>query len=105
MVPASGPPPPANHAQGRLRFLRQTAGRPRRRFSRGVYLLPGPFPVANMFCGYACVVYATRREFETAAPFLGVAFVLGMPGGRIARLTAAGGEVGAAFDSVAGISS
>ena len=23
--------------------------------------------VANLFCGYACVVYATRADFETAA--------------------------------------
>src|SRR5260370_12227709 len=103
MVPASGPPPPANHAQGRLRFLRQTAGRPRRRFSRGVYLLPGLFTVANMFCGYACVVYATRREFETAAPFVGFAFVLDMLDGRIARLTGTESEFGVEFDSLADI--
>ena len=40
-----------------------------------------------MFCGYACVVYAMRGEFETAAPFIGFAIVLDMLDGRIARLT------------------
>ena len=40
-----------------------------------------------MFCGYACVVYAMRGEYETAAPFIGFAIVLDMLDGRIARLT------------------
>ena len=40
-----------------------------------------------MFCGYACIVYALRGEFETAAPFIGFAIVLDMLDGRIARLT------------------
>ena len=33
----------------------------RDRFRRGVFLLPSLFTVANLFCGYACVVYSTRR--------------------------------------------
>jgi CDP-diacylglycerol--serine O-phosphatidyltransferase len=89
--------------RSRLRFLRRNSDRPRRRFSRGVYLLPGLFTVANMFCGYACVVYATRREFETAAPFIGFAIVLDMLDGRIARLTGTESEFGVEFDSLADI--
>ena len=54
---------------------------------RGVYLLPSLFTMGNMFCGYACIVYAMRGEFETAAPFIGFAIVLDMLDGRIARLT------------------
>ena len=57
------------------------------RLRRGVYLLPSLFTMGNMFCGYACVVYAMRGEYETAAPFIGFAFVLDMLDGRIARLT------------------
>ena len=69
-----------DHREGRLRFLRRTSDRPpRRRFRRGVYLLPGLFTIGNMFCGYACVVYAMRGEYETAAPFIGFAIVLDMP--------------------------
>ena len=31
-----------------------------RRYRRGIYLLPSLFTVGNMFCGYACIVYAMR---------------------------------------------
>ena len=57
---------------GRLRFLRQSNGRPRRHLSRGVSILPSLFTLANMFCGYACIVYAMRGDYETAAPFIGL---------------------------------
>ena len=76
-----------NHEEGRLRFLRRKTDHPRRRFRRGVYVLPSLFTLGNMFCGYACVVYAMRGEYETAAPFIGLAIVLDMLDGRIARLT------------------
>ena len=59
--------------------------------------------MGNMFCGYACVVYATRGEFETAAPFIGIAIVLDMLDGRIARMTGAASEFGVQFDSLADI--
>ena len=73
--------------EGRLHFLRRATDRPRRRFRRGVYVLPSLFTLGNMFCGYACVVYAMRGEYETAAPFIGFSIVLDMLDGRIARLT------------------
>jgi len=88
---------------GRLRFLRRTGSRPPRRFSRGVYLLPSLFTVANLFCGYACVVYAMRGEYETAAPFIGFAIVLDMLDGRIARLTGTASDFGLQFDSLADV--
>jgi CDP-diacylglycerol--serine O-phosphatidyltransferase len=88
---------------GRLRFLRRADGRPRRRLSRGVYLLPSLFTLGNMFCGYACVVYAMRGEYETAAPFIGVAIVLDMLDGRIARLTGTASDFGLQFDSLADV--
>src|SRR5947207_12178494 len=91
------------HDDGRLRFLRKRHESPRRRFRRGVYLLPSLFTLGNMFCGYACVVYAMRSEFETAAPFIGVAIVLDMLDGRIARLTGTASAFGVEFDSLADI--
>jgi hypothetical protein len=39
---------------------RRVTDRPARRFRRGVYLLPSMFTLANMFSGYACIVYAMR---------------------------------------------
>lgn len=74
-----------------------------RRLRRGMYLLPSLFTLANMFCGYACVIYAMRQEFATAAPFIGIAVVLDMLDGRIARLTGASSEFGREFDSLADV--
>jgi CDP-diacylglycerol--serine O-phosphatidyltransferase len=87
----------------RLRFLRRGPDAPRRRFRRGVYLLPSLFTIGNMFCGYACVVYTMRGEFATAAPFIGFAFALDMLDGRIARLTGSESAFGIQFDSLADV--
>jgi CDP-diacylglycerol--serine O-phosphatidyltransferase len=77
---------------------------PRRRgLRRGVYILPSLFTMANMFCGYCCIVYTMRGEFETAAPFIGLAVVLDMLDGRIARLTGSTSEFGLQFDSLADV--
>jgi CDP-diacylglycerol--serine O-phosphatidyltransferase len=66
-----------------------------------VFLLPSLFTVANLFCGWACVVHAMRGEFHTAAPFIGIAIVLDMLDGRIARLTGSTSAFGVEFDSLA----
>jgi CDP-diacylglycerol--serine O-phosphatidyltransferase len=88
----------------RLRFLRRATDRPRTpRLRRGVYLLPSLFTMAHMFCGYACVVYSMRMEYETAAQFIGFAIVLDMLDGRIARMTGTASAFGAEFDSLADI--
>jgi CDP-diacylglycerol--serine O-phosphatidyltransferase len=92
-----------NGDKGRVRFLGRAADRPQRRFSRGVSLLPSLFTMANLFCGYACVVYAMRGEYETAAPFIGFAIVLDMLDGRIARLTGTSTDFGLQFDSLADV--
>ena len=74
-----------------------------RRLRRGVYLLPSLMTLGNMYCGYACIVYAMRGEYETAAPFIGVAMVLDMLDGRIARMTGTTSEFGLQFDSLADV--
>jgi len=93
----------AGREAGGLRFLRRSADRPRARFRRGVYLLPSLFTLGNMFCGYACVVYAMRGEYETACPFIGFAILLDMLDGRIARMTGTASAFGVEFDSLADI--
>jgi len=93
-----------DHSEGRLRFLRREGDRPRRnRLRRGVYLLPSLLTMGNMFCGYACVVYAMRGEYETAAPFIGFAIILDMLDGRIARMTGTTSAFGVEFDSLADV--
>src|SRR6184192_1764503 len=89
--------------EGRLRFLRRGADRPRHRVRRGVYLLPSLLTMGNMFCGYACVVYAMRGEYETAAPFIGFAVILDILDGRIARMTGTTSAFGVEFDSLADV--
>ena len=84
-----------------LRRRRQTGEA--HRIRRGVYLLPSLFTLGNMFCGYACVVYSMRGEFTTAALFIGVAIVLDMLDGRIARMTGTTSQFGVEFDSLADI--
>jgi CDP-diacylglycerol--serine O-phosphatidyltransferase len=78
---------------------------PRARTGRGlrhgVSLLPSLFTIANLFCGWACVVYAMRGEFIVAAPFIGVAIVLDMLDGRIARMTGTTSDFGVQLDSLA----
>src|SRR5438874_11757211 len=93
-----------DHSEGRLRFLRRASDRPRRnRLRRGVYLLPSLLTLGNMFCGYACVVYSMRGEYETAAPFIGFAVVLDMLDGRIARMTGMESVFGVDFDAMVDI--
>ena len=83
--------------------LRRRTDPQRRRFRRGVYLLPSLFTIGNMFCGYACVAYAMRGELETAAPFIGIAIILDILDGRIARLTGSTSAFGKEFDSLADV--
>ena len=59
--------------------------------------------MGNMFCGYACIVYAMRSDFEVASVFIGVAIVLDMLDGRIARLTGTTSDFGSEFDSLADV--
>ncbi|MBI4887188.1 MAG: CDP-diacylglycerol--serine O-phosphatidyltransferase [Acidobacteria bacterium] len=92
--------------RSRMRILRPFRRRTdvsQRRLRRGVYLLPSLFTLANMFCGYACIVYAMRGEFATAAPFIGLAIVVDMLDGRIARMTGTTSAFGLELDSLADI--
>src|SRR5262245_64894526 len=76
---------------------------PRRGIRRGVSLLPSLFTLANLFCGWSCVVHSMRGELELAAPFIGVAMVLDMLDGRIARMTGTSSEFGLQLDSLADV--
>lgn len=88
---------------GAFQSLRSGGAARERQLRRGVYLLPSLFTLGNMFCGYACVLYAMRGEITTAAPFIGFAVVLDMLDGRIARLTGTTSAFGREFDSLADV--
>jgi CDP-diacylglycerol--serine O-phosphatidyltransferase len=84
------------------RPLRRREDRPQR-FKRGVYLLPSMFTVANLFCGYGCVVYATQQDFDTAAVLIGIAMILDTLDGFVARLTKSTSAFGVELDSLADV--
>jgi CDP-diacylglycerol--serine O-phosphatidyltransferase len=68
-----------------------------------VFLLPSLFTVANLFCGYACVVFSTRSDFDTAALFIGIAMILDTLDGFFARLTNSSSAFGVELDSLADV--
>jgi CDP-diacylglycerol--serine O-phosphatidyltransferase len=73
------------------------------RFRRGVFLLPSLMTVGNLFCGYACVVYSTRGDFDTASVLIGIAMVLDTLDGFLARLTKSTSAFGVELDSLADV--
>jgi CDP-diacylglycerol---serine O-phosphatidyltransferase len=73
------------------------------RLRRGVYLLPSMLTVANLFCGYSCVVYATQQDFDTAAVLIGIAMILDTLDGFVARLTKTSSAFGVELDSLADV--
>jgi CDP-diacylglycerol--serine O-phosphatidyltransferase len=73
------------------------------RLRRGVFLLPSLFTVANLFCGYACVVYSTQGDFDTAALFIGIAMIVDTLDGFVARLTKTTTDFGVQLDSLADV--
>src|SRR5215470_9612353 len=95
-----------NDTTSRIRAFpptRRVTDKPGRRFRRGVYLLPSMFTLANMFSGYACIVYAMRGELEKAAPLIGLAIIVDMLDGRVARMTGSTSQFGIEFDSLADV--
>ena len=84
-----------------FRPKRPARGHDRRGIRRGVSLLPSLFTLANLFCGWACVVHAMKGDVVTAAPFIGFAVVLDMLDGRIARMTGTTSDFGVQLDSLA----
>lgn len=78
-------------------------GKDTRRYPRGIFLLPSLFTVGTLFCGYACIVYSMTGRLESAAPYIGIAVILDMLDGRIARLTNTTSAFGVEFDSLADV--
>ena len=86
-----------------MRERRRRRGDRPQRFKRGVYLLPSMFTVANLFCGYGCVVKATQGDFDTAAILIGIAMILDTLDGFVARLTKTSSAFGVQLDSLADV--
>ena len=76
---------------------------PRRRLGRTVFLLPSVFTVGNIFCGYYAILSTMHQQYDHAAQAIGIAIVLDMLDGRIARMTNTATGFGLQLDSLADV--
>ncbi len=76
---------------------------PRRRLGRGVFILPSLFTVGNIFCGYYAILSTMHGNYDHAAQAIGIAIILDMLDGRIARMTNSATGFGLQLDSLADV--
>jgi len=76
-------------------------GAPRRRLGRSIYILPSLFTVGNIFCGYYAIMSTMNGHYDAAAQAIGIAIILDMLDGRIARMANATSGFGLQLDSLA----
>lgn len=76
---------------------------PRRRLGRTVFILPSLFTVGNIFCGFYAIISTMNGNYDHAAQAIGIAIVLDMLDGRIARLTNSATGFGLQLDSLADV--
>lgn len=87
----------------------QPAPRPRRRLSKGMYILPSLFTSANLAAGYYAILQtmqASPTEYwhlDFAAKAIGFAFLFDGLDGRIARMTGTSSDFGRELDSLADV--
>jgi CDP-diacylglycerol---serine O-phosphatidyltransferase len=75
----------------------------KRRLGRSVFILPSMLTVGNIFCGYYAIVATMHGNYESAAQAIGIAIILDMLDGRIARMTNSTSEFGLQLDSLADV--
>jgi len=78
-------------------------GQPRRRLGRSIYILPSLFTVGNIFCGYYAIIATIHANYDIAAEAIGIAIILDMLDGKIARLTNSTSGFGLQLDSLADV--
>ena len=69
------------------------------RWYRRRFLVPNAVTLANMFCGFLAIVYASNGRYEKAALAIGIAILLDGLDGRVARKLNATSPFGVEFDS------
>ena len=87
---------PATEEQNRHRL-------PRRRLRRSIFVLPSLFTVGNIFCGYYSILSTIQGNYINASYAIGIAIILDMIDGRIARLTNSSTDFGLQLDSLADV--
>ncbi len=85
----------------------QVAPRPRRRLSKGMYILPSLFTTANMAAGFYAILEVVHASavnhwhLDNAAKAIGFAVLFDGLDGRIARVTGTSSDFGRELDSLA----
>ncbi|HLQ50381.1 MAG TPA: phosphatidylcholine/phosphatidylserine synthase, partial [Terriglobales bacterium] len=88
---------------------RRSEGRPPRRLSKGMYILPSLFTTANIAFGYYAILQITHGSaadawhFDNAAKAIGFAVLFDGLDGRIARMTGTSSDFGRELDSLADV--
>jgi len=88
---------------------RRNEGRPPRRLSKGMYILPSLFTTANIAFGYYAILQITHGttsdawHFDNAAKAIGFAVLFDGLDGRIARMTGTSSDFGRELDSLADV--
>jgi CDP-diacylglycerol---serine O-phosphatidyltransferase len=70
---------------------------------RSVFVLPSLLTVGNIFCGYYAILATMHGNYSQAAHAIGIAIMLDMLDGRIARLTNTATGFGLQLDSLADV--
>jgi len=87
----------------------ETSPKPRRRMSKGMYILPSLFTTANVAFGFYAILeamHASAIDFwhlDNAAKAIGFAVLFDGLDGRIARMTGTSSEFGRELDSLADV--
>ncbi len=76
-------------------------GKRKKKFKKGVYLLPNLITSASLFGGFYSIISAFDGHFEHAAIAILISAVLDGLDGRIARLTGSSSKFGVEYDSLA----
>jgi len=74
-----------------------------RRLGRSIFILPSLFTVGNIFCGYYAILATMAANYDLAARAIGIAIIMDMLDGRIARLTNSATGFGLQLDSLADV--
>ena len=75
----------------------------RENLKRGIYIIPGIFTAANIYCGYYSIIQSIRENYEIAAMLIILAAFIDLIDGRIARITKTTSGFGTELDSLADV--
>ncbi|OGP12329.1 MAG: CDP-diacylglycerol--serine O-phosphatidyltransferase, partial [Deltaproteobacteria bacterium GWA2_54_12] len=83
--------------------IQQEENKNRKKFRKGVYLLPNLITSASLFGGFYAIIASLDGNFEHAAIAIIISGILDGLDGRVARLTGSSSKFGVEYDSLADV--